>query len=152
MTEPIWDELRTEMQKFFNEFDHNRRGKLGVEEITAILKSVGLRCSAPEVREMMMSVTDATPLEIGIDELMQILMDNTNQCDEEQTMRNAFDKIDVDGDGRISVEDVQIFMESIGEMLDRKYAETLIKYANSDESLEPLTFEQYKKVLNNQWK
>jgi Ca2+-binding EF-hand superfamily protein len=56
MTEAQWRELEQLMAEFFSEFDVNKTGSLGIEGVTAILKSVGLRCSTEEAREMMSQV------------------------------------------------------------------------------------------------
>ena len=147
-----WDELRTEMESFFKEFDGNKTGKLGVDEITAILKSVGLRCTNEEVREMMSEVAGPTASEITFDHLMQILQNHTHQEDEDETIRQSFATIDVDGDGYISAEDLQCFMQSIGEDFDLKYAIRMIKAATgSEDPTSKVNLEQYKATLHSRW-
>lgn len=157
--EEQWNELRSEMQEFFNEFDYNKTGKLGVEEITAILKSVGLRCTVDEVREMMSVVAGPTATTIDFNQLMEILKSHTHQEDEEEMVKQAFNTIDIDGDGFISPQDLQCFMQSLGEDFDMKYAERMLKYAKGmskeDGSIDPeqlkIDLETYKKQLDSYW-
>lgn len=147
-----WDELRKEMQDFFNEFDVNNSKKLGVDEITAILKSVGLRCTNEEVREMMSEVAGPQASEINFDELMKILEKHTYQEDEDKTIAQSFSTIDVDGDGVISAEDLQCFMQSIGEDFELKYAIRMIKAATgSDDPNATVNLETYKATLHSRW-
>ena len=153
-TDEQWEELRREMKEFFDEFDINHTGKLGVEEITAILKSVGLRCTTEEVREMM-SISDPSSTTINFDQLMEILKNHTHQENEDEMIVQAFRTIDIDGDQRISPEDLQCFMQSLGEDFDIKYAERMLRYAagldkNSTERVS-IDLETYKKQLNSFW-
>lgn len=145
-----WAELSNEMQEFFKEFDVNNKGELGLEEVTAILKSVGLRCTIEEVREMISEVAGPNATSIKFEQLMEILEKHTHQEDEDETIRQAFEAIDVDGDGLISVEDIQCFMQSIGEDFERKYAERMIKAATKDKDT-PVDLEHYKEMLKSRW-
>ena len=153
-TDEQWKELTKEMKEFFDEFDINKTGKLGVEEITAILKSVGLRCTTEEVREMM-SISDPSSTTITFEQLMEILKNHTHQENEEEMIVQAFRTIDIDGDQKISPEDLQCFMQSLGEDFDIKYAERMLRYAagvdkNSNERV-CIDLETYKKQLDNYW-
>jgi Ca2+-binding EF-hand superfamily protein len=148
--EAQWADLTKEMEGFFKEFDVNNTGLLGVEEITVILKSIGLRCTTEEVREMMSEVAGPDALSIDFPKLMEILKRHTHQEDEEQTMRQAFETIDVDGDGQISPEDLQCFMQSLGEDFPLKYAERMVQAATQSKQV-PVDFENYKKVLRGKW-
>jgi Ca2+-binding EF-hand superfamily protein len=96
----------------------NGTEKLAFEEITAILTSVGLRWTPHEAREMMSEAGGpndgnypfpATP--------------HTHQEEEDQTIEQAFRIIEMDGGGKISVDDRQCFMLSLGVDFDPKYAE-----------------------------
>lgn len=138
------------MKSFFEEFAGSPDGSLGVEEITAILKSVGLRCTTEEVRAMISEQCSPTATEIKFDDLMNILKSHTHQEDEEETMRQAFETIDKDGDGLISAEDLQYFMQSLGEEFDIKYAERMLKAATGDKNTS-VTYEQYKNTLRSKW-
>ena len=154
-SEDQWAELTNEMRDFFNEFDYNKTGFLGVEEITAILKSVGLRCTVEEVREMMSLVAGPTATVINFDQLMEILKSHTHQEDEEEMVKQAFNTIDIDGDGLISPEDLQCFMQSLGEDFDIKYAERMLRYAvGKDKSSTErvcINLETYKNQLSSYW-
>jgi Ca2+-binding EF-hand superfamily protein len=147
----VWPELTREMQGFFAEFDVNNTGKLAVEEITAILKSVGLRCTPDEAREMMSEVAGPNEVAITCDQLMEILRRHTHQEDEDQTIEQAFRIIDVDGDGLISADDLQCFMLSLGEDFDAKYAERMLKAATGGQSARPVALEDYKRTLKSKW-
>lgn len=150
-----WKELTAEMKDFFSEFDYNKTGLLGVEEITAILKSVGLRCTIEEVREMMSLVAGPTATEINFDQLIEILKSHTHQENEEEMVKQAFNTIDIDGDGLISPEDLQCFMQSLGEDFNIEYAERMLRFAagKPKESKERVSIdlETYKKQLNSFW-
>ena len=150
MEDAQWKELETEMRSFFDEFDVKKTGQLGLEEITAILKSVGLRCTTEEVREMMSEVAGANATTIGFKELMDILKHHTHQEDEDETIRQAFATIDIDGDGVISATDLQCFMQSLGEDFDIKYAERMLKAATGSKTT-PVTLEKYKETLQNKY-
>jgi calmodulin len=155
MTEAQWRELEQLMAEFFSEFDVNKTGSLGIEGVTAILKSVGLRCSTEEAREMMSQVAGPSKVTITREELMQILRTHTHQEDEEHTLEQAFRLIDVDGDGSISAEDLQCFMQSLGEDFDLKYAERMLKAATAYRNPGPgqvnVTLEDYKQTLRGKW-
>lgn len=151
MTEDAqWRELEEAMLSFFKEFDVTGKGSLGLEEITAILKSVGLRCTTEEVREMMSEVAGPNATTINFQQLMDILKRHTHQEDEEETIRQAFATIDVDGDGKISATDLQCFMQSLGEDFDIKYAERMLKAATGDKQT-AVDFQHYKDTLHNKW-
>ncbi|KAH0785077.1 calmodulin-like protein 4 [Histomonas meleagridis] len=145
-----WEELRKEMLQFFKEFDVNNTNQLGLEEVAAILKSVGLRCTIEEVREMISQVATPNATSIDFEQLMNILKIHTHQEDEDETIRQAFEAIDIDGDGLISAEDIQCFMQSIGEDFDRKYAERMLKAATGSKET-PVDLERYRLVLKSRW-
>ena len=150
MTDAEWEELRSEMRQFFNEFDVNNTNKLGLEEVLAILKSVGLRCTIEEVREMISQVASPNATSIDFEQLMTILKIHTHQEDEEETIRQAFEAIDIDGDNVISAEDIMGFMQSIGEDFDLKYAERMLKAATGDKQT-GVTLDRYRLVLKSRW-
>jgi Ca2+-binding EF-hand superfamily protein len=147
-----WGELERDMLLFFQEFDVKKEGVLGVEEITAILKSIGLRCTPEEVRDMISEVAGPSAVSITFQQLMAILKSHTHQEDEDETIRQAFETIDVNGDGFISAEDLQCFMQSLGEDFDGKYAQRMIKAATkSQDDSAMVTLEQYKATLKGKW-
>lgn len=154
--EQKWEELRMEMRGFFDEFDYAKTGKLGVDEVTAILKSIGLRCSPSDVREMMSEVIGPNSTEVTYEELMEILKRHSQTEDEEELMRQAFTVIAGSPDGLITAEKLQCFMQSLGEDFTLEHAKRMLRAAGQwnlaeGEEPKPINFDQYKSVQQNKW-
>lgn len=146
-----WEELESLMREFFNEFCSSQQNTIAVEETTAILKSIGLRCTVNEVCEMISSVAP-NKTSIDFNDLMKILKNNTHKTDEEDMLTQAFNTIDIDGDQKISLEDLKFFLQSLGEDFSDDYISEMLKFASpNDAQKDPknimITLEQYKDVI-----
>jgi Ca2+-binding EF-hand superfamily protein len=117
-----WPEMTTPMASL--------TGKLAVEEVTAILKSVGLRWTTNEAREMMSEVA------IARDQLIQILRRQTHQEDEDQTAEQTF-------------RNIQYLMLSLGEDFDTEYAERMLNAAIGGITARSMTLKDYNRTLKS---
>ena len=97
-------------------FDHNGDGKISIQELSKSLESLGIDIPDADLAHMIDHIdTDGDGM-VNMDEFTglykMILMEE--ERDEEEDLREAFNVFDKNGDGFISVEELQSVMMSLG--------------------------------------
>ncbi|MBD4020199.1 hypothetical protein GUI04_14535, partial [Xanthomonas citri pv. citri] len=106
----------SDLHHLFQMFDHNGDGKISIQELSKSLESLGIDIPDADLAHMIDHVdTDGDGM-VNMDEFTglykMILMEE--ERDEEEDLREAFNVFDKNGDGFISVEELQSVMMSLG--------------------------------------
>ncbi|KAK2628853.1 hypothetical protein QTJ16_001956 [Diplocarpon rosae] len=114
------------------------------EEMSAVLKSLGLNPTMSEIEDMINEVDLDQTGTVDLDEFIKMMSIKTKPANVEDEMRSAFNVFDKDGSGTISVEELGALMKTFGENLSDEDLKTMIQEVdkNGDGSID------YEEFLN----
>jgi len=123
----------TEYKEAFKLFDTDGDGTISVQELSTVMKSLGLQPSPQEIQEMMTEADEDGSGSIEFDEFLNMMKrkmkENENSIDD---VKAAFKVFDQDGDGYISSDELRNVMSTLGEMLSEEEIEEMIREADAD--------------------
>ncbi|XP_031498198.1 calmodulin-like protein 30 [Nymphaea colorata] len=116
---------KEEMKRVFAKFDGNRDGKLSAEELERVLKALGRNNSQAEVMEMLQVADTDCDGFIDFKEFMDVVgMDGGVK---ESEIESAFHVFDLDGNGRISGEELHQVLKRLGERCSLEECKRMVK-------------------------
>lgn len=104
-----------ELKQVFQRFDSNGDGKISWSELGSIMNSLGHPASEDELQSM---VREADSDGDGFIDLNEFIELNTTGIDSKaalEDLKNAFLVFDIDGNGSISPEELQMVLRSLGD-------------------------------------
>ncbi|KAF3786019.1 Calmodulin-like protein 1 [Nymphaea thermarum] len=119
-----------EMRRVFAKFDANKDGKLSAEELGRMLKALGRDNSQAEVMSMMKVADTDNDGFIDFNEFMAVVGKGGGV--KESDMQSAFHVFDVDGDGKISGEEVFQVLKRLGERCSLEECKRMVKGVDKD--------------------
>ncbi|KAG5088464.1 putative calcium-binding protein CML25 [Glycine soja] len=111
MCGPITEDL----EYVFKKFDANGDGKISSSELGSIMKSLGQPATEEEVKRMIQEVDANGDGHINLGEFLEL---NTKGVDPDEVLENlkdAFSIFDVDGNGLITAQELNMVMASLGD-------------------------------------
>lgn len=116
----------------FREMDKNGDGRITKEELELALIQLGERPSSSKIEAIINQIdTDGNGC-IEIDEFLQALRKQLLNPREERELREVFSVFDKNGDGMISVDDLVVVMQSLGQKLSEADAQEMIREGDVD--------------------
>ncbi|CAO2820172.1 unnamed protein product [Amaranthus hypochondriacus] len=104
-----------ELEHVFKKFDVNGDGKISSSELGSLMGSLGQEVTKEEIDSMIREVDSDGDGFIDINEFIAL---NTKGIDSDEILHNlkeAFSIYDADGNGKITVEELQMVMKSLGD-------------------------------------
>ncbi|TPX63905.1 hypothetical protein SpCBS45565_g06272 [Spizellomyces sp. 'palustris'] len=113
----LTDEEYEYYKEAFNLFDRDGSGAIDLEELGAVMLSIGLQPTQEELLNMIEKVDDDHTGTVEFDEFLQMSHEWMIQGRLETTdqIREAFDLMDMDGNGYISAADLARVLEGLNE-------------------------------------
>lgn len=122
----------SELREMFREMDKNGDGRITKEELELALIQLGERPSSSKIEAIINQIdTDGNGC-IEIDEFLQALRKQLLNPREERELREVFSVFDKNGDGMISVDDLVVVMQSLGQKLSEADAQEMIREGDVD--------------------
>ena len=122
-----------ELTEVFKRFDANGDGKISASELGSILRSLGgVASTEEELQSMIREVDSDGDGFISLEEFIEL---NTKGIDSTEAMENlkeAFAVFDVNQNGKISAEELQMVMKSLGDECSLAECRRMIQGADSD--------------------
>mmetsp|Transcript_105 Transcript_105/g.437 ORF Transcript_105/g.437 Transcript_105/m.437 type:complete len:170 (-) Transcript_105:37-546(-) len=131
-----------EFREAFSLFDKDGDGTISPEELGIVMKSMGRRTSAEELRAMVAEVDEDSSGRIEFPQFLKILALRLQSLDSEEEMREAFQVFDRDKNGSVSASELKHVMNNLGEPVTNKEVEEMIREADADGDGE-LSFEDF---------
>lgn len=125
----ITDKENEELRQAFNLFDTNGAGTITAEEVRVVLAVLGFNPSYEEVQELVQRHNKGKSNNIAFDEFTAIILDKISELRPRSDLERAFRKLDVDGNGSISLQDLQAVSEFLGQDLSRDELREIIMNA-----------------------
>jgi len=132
------EEEIAECREAFQMFDKNGDGSITTEELGKTLKSLGQNPTAQDLKDMIAGVDVDENGTIEFNEFLIMLKKKMKDPGEdaykteEEMIKEAFQKFDVNKTGIISADELRQVMASIGEKLTNKELEDMIREADSN--------------------
>ena len=151
MTEVLTVEQKAELKEAFGLFDKNGDGKISVDELEAVIRSMGQKPTREEVKCMMENMDKDGNGTIEFDEFLEMMTSRCSRDDEdavETEMKEAFKIFDKDGNGFITKDELKDVMKSLGEVLSDEQLDEMMKECdlNGDEQV---SFPEFLKMMKD---
>jgi calcium-binding protein CML len=151
-----------EMRKVFERFDENKDGVICSDELSRFMKRLGFEMSDDDVQILVKTVDENSKGTVNFSEFYALYSslsggDSAHSADEkaheeehEQNLKQAFKVFDKDGDGFISVLELQSVLLSLGMQEGRslKKCEQMIKGVDADGNGK-VCFKEFKKLMSS---
>uniref|UniRef100_F1LFW9 Calmodulin-2/3/5 n=1 Tax=Ascaris suum TaxID=6253 RepID=F1LFW9_ASCSU len=116
--EQIESDRLTEIREAFSVFDRDGDGRITVDELGAVMDSLGEHPSESELRRMISEFDEDGNGTIEMDEFLRLMARKARKTEaEEYELRRVFREFDKDSDGFISVEDLRSIMSHHGKSI-----------------------------------
>ncbi|GAB4828729.1 hypothetical protein Ancab_018397 [Ancistrocladus abbreviatus] len=135
-----------ELEQVFKKFDANGDGKICSSELGSMMRSLGQEVTEEELEAMIREVDADGDGFIDLNEFIEL---NTNGVDHDEILQNlkeAFSVYDIDGDGRITAEELQMVMKSLGDNCSIAECKKMISGVDCDGD-GTINFEEFKVMM-----
>ncbi|CAL9763826.1 unnamed protein product [Musa acuminata subsp. burmannicoides] len=126
------EEQITEFYETFCLFDKDGDGSIALEELSTVIKSLGLKPFQEELQGMISEVDVDGNGTIEFAEFLGLMAHKMKDIDSEEELKEAFKVFDKDQNGYISEAELRNVMMSLGEKLTDEEVAQMIREADLD--------------------
>ena len=141
----LTDEKLKECKIIFDLIDKDKDTKISPEELGPALRVCGASPSQQELEMVIQSSGDQSKL-ITFEKFIDIYEKLINNQDSEDDIINELKKLDKNGTGNITVNDLKSLLANYGEVLTKEEIDDIIQEANADKSGN-INIEKFAKIL-----
>ena len=141
----LTDEKLKECKIIFDLIDKDKDTKISPEELGPALRVCGASPSQQELEMVIQSSGDQSNL-ITFEKFIDIYEKLINNQDSEDDIINELKKLDKNGKGNITVNDLKSLLANYGEVLTKEEIDDIIQEANADKSGN-INIEKFAKIL-----
>ena len=141
----LTDEKLKECKIIFDLIDKDKDTKITPEELGPALRVCGASPSQQELEMVIQSSGDQSNL-ITFEKFIDIYEKLINNQDSEDDIINELKKLDKNGTGNITVNDLKSLLANYGEVLTKEEIDDIIQEANADKSGN-INIEKFAKIL-----
>ncbi|XP_043195790.1 neo-calmodulin-like isoform X1 [Amphibalanus amphitrite] len=128
----LTEEIVAEFKEAFMLLDRDEDGIINMSELGVVMKSLGQRPTATELRQMITTVDQEGMGQIEFNEFLQVMARKMAGMATEEELKEAFKVFDKDKDGFLSVSELRRIMTSMGEKLTKAEVEDMISEADKN--------------------
>ena len=152
MTE-ISEKEKTDLELVFKLIDQDGSGSISAEELGFLMKSIGQNPTAAELQDMINEADSNRNGQIELHEFIDLMAKKINESDKEDEMMDAFSIFDRDGDGYITIAELQLVLTYLGEEGNNEEINQMIQEADLDRDgkVNYLDFKKFMINENNEW-
>ena len=125
----ITDAENEELRQAFNLFDTDGAGTIKSEEVRVALTVLGFNPSHDEIQELLLKHDVGKAGQLSFDEFTAIILDKISELRPTEDLIRAFDTLDHDQDGYISLDDLQEMSDFLGNNLSKDELREIIMSA-----------------------
>ena len=121
-----------EFKDAFSLFDKNDDGKIVIEELGTVMRSLGQNPTDAELKDMINEVDADGNGFIDFPEFLEMMARKMKDTDSEEEIKDAFRMFDKDGNGNISKAELKHLMTGLGESLTEEEITDMVGEADID--------------------
>ncbi|XP_028798453.1 probable calcium-binding protein CML25 [Neltuma alba] len=139
-------QLTAELEEVFKRFDVNGDGKISASELGSILGSLGEPATEEELNNMIREVDADGDGFISLQEFVELNTKGIDSVEAMENLKDAFSVFDIDGNGKITAEELQMVMKSLGDDCSVVECRRMINGVDSDGDGQ-IDFEEFKVMM-----
>ncbi|XP_006891943.1 PREDICTED: calmodulin-like protein 5 [Elephantulus edwardii] len=148
MAENLSPEQMEEYKAAFTQFDTDGDGKINLQELGQVMKSLGKEVSEEELKMIMKMVDTDGDGSISFQEFLAALSKARKGSSSEEEMQAAFRVFDVNGDGHITVAELKQAMGNLGVELSDEELDQMIREADTDKDGQ-VNYQEFARILTS---
>jgi Ca2+-binding EF-hand superfamily protein len=134
----ILDKLDKEQIADFKEafalFDHNNNGAISALELGKVLRTLGQNPTQNELHDMINEIDVDGSGQVEFAEFVILMTHKVKEMDKEDELKEAFNVLDKDKDGKLSARELKYFMRKVAHLkLSSEEADAMIEFASSSD-------------------
>jgi centrin-1 len=126
------EEQKQEIREAFDQFDTDGSGHIDAKSLKVALRALGFELSREEVRELIHHTVGGTVAPIDFNDFLVMAGTKITERDPLQEVLKAFQLLDKDHNGSISLKDLKTAIVELGENLTDEELRQMIKEADRD--------------------
>lgn len=146
MSNNLTEEQIQEFKEAFTLFDKDNNGTISKQELSTVMRSLGLSPSEQEVTDLMNEIDLNGNKSIEFSEFLTLMSRQLKQNDSEMELLEAFKVFDKNGDGYISSAELKHVLTSIGEKLSDAEVDEILKEVADGQG--QINIEQFAEILS----
>ncbi|GMH01968.1 hypothetical protein Nepgr_003807 [Nepenthes gracilis] len=135
-----------ELEQVFNKFDVNGDGKISSSELGSIMSNLGQQVSDEELEIMIKEVDADGDGFIDLNEFVELNTRGVNDDEILHNLKEAFSIYDIDGDGSITAQELQMVMNSLGDICSIDECKKMIGGVDADGD-GAISFEEFRIMM-----
>jgi len=146
--EMIWVLLKhTIFRDAFAIFDTSRTGCITSADLTSVMRNLGQNPSEKDITDMVNEIDADGNATIEFDEFLGMMEEKMRSVIPDETLHEAFDVFDKDGNGFISLEELRHVMNCLGVVLSKTEVQKMMDEADLDRDGK-LNFKEFAAMMN----
>ncbi|KAL5557013.1 hypothetical protein UlMin_039249 [Ulmus minor] len=123
---------RLEIKEAFELFDTDGSGTIDAKELNVAMRALGFEMTEEQINQMIADVDKDGSGAIDFDEFVHMMTAKIGERDTKEELMKAFQIIDQDGNGKISVSDIKRIAKDLGEHFSEAEIHEMIEEADRD--------------------
>ena len=132
MSEFLTPQQIEEFRHCFEQLDVNDNGKIGMKELGSVLRCFGINPTEAEVQDIINEVDADGNGTLDFEEFVSLMCKRMTDTDVELELKNAFNIIDLDVNGRINAAELKRLFDASGAKVTDEEVEEMIREADLD--------------------
>uniref|UniRef100_A0A7N0V286 EF-hand domain-containing protein n=1 Tax=Kalanchoe fedtschenkoi TaxID=63787 RepID=A0A7N0V286_KALFE len=142
----LTQQKRQEIKEAFELFDTDGSGTIDAKELNVAMRALGFEMTEEQINQMIADVDKDGSGAIDFDEFVHMMTAKMGERDTKEELMKAFQIIDVDKNGKISVTDIQRIAKELGEPISEKEVRDMIEEADRDRDGE-VSVEEFMRIM-----
>lgn len=129
----ISQQNRQEIREAFDLFDTDGSGTIDAKELNVAMRALGFEMTEQQIEQMIADVDKDGSGAIEFEEFVQMMTAKIGERDTKAELAKAFNLIDQDKNGKISVQDIQRIAKDLGEPFTIDEIKEMVHEADQNE-------------------
>lgn len=128
----LTQQKRQEIKEAFELFDTDNSGTIDAKELNVAMRALGFEMTEEQINQMIADVDKDGSGAIDFDEFVYMMTAKIGERDSKQELTKAFQIIDQDKNGKISVSDIKNIAKELGEHFTDDEIHEMVEEADRD--------------------